>query len=157
MRSRAGLPGLPWLVLLLLLLPCAAPCPAQDDAGGDDTAKEEEQKDGLSDEQLADRLVAAAWCAVRPAEARGTEPEEGELTCDAGFGAAIWKRGHLAAVIVVGAQSAGPGVAYVFNPGARRPIAIAGGVVLPWDSTAIYMEPTGVLGITVSFLRGGSE
>lgn len=138
------------LALLLTLL-IAPPCLAQDDT------EEQEQPGQEQENELADHLVAAAWCAVRPAEARGTEPEEGELTCDAGFGAAIWKRGHLAAVVVVGAQSAGPGVAYVFNPGARRPIAIAGGVVLPWDSTAIYMEPTGVLGITVSFLRGGSE
>lgn len=130
------------LLLFLLLLPTALP--AQD-------GKDQEG------EAFASRLVGAAWCAVRPKEDRGTELEEGELGCDGGVGAAFWKRGHFAGVVVIGARSAGPGGAYIFNPGANRPIAVAAGVVLPWDTTAIYMEPTFVLGITVSFWQGGSE
>lgn len=130
------------LLLFIFLLPSAVAAQAE---------KDQEK------EAFASRLVGAAWCAVRPKEDRGTELEEGELGCDGGVGAAFWKRRHVAGVIVIGARSAGPGAAYIFNPGANRPIAVAAGVVLPWDTTAIYMEPTFVLGITVSFWQGGSE
>lgn len=126
---------------LLLLVPLAAPCLAQETA---------DNEDALSP------LVGAAWCVVLPAEARSEEPEEGALGCDGGVGAALWRNGRLAVVAVVGAQSAGGGLAYILNPGRGRPVALAVGVVVPWDTAGIYTEPSVAAGITISW-RGAPE
>lgn len=105
-------------------------------------------------EEAPSPLVGAAWCVVLPAEDRGKKREKGEVGCDGGVGAAFWQRGRWAAVGALGRETLVFGGAYILNPGARNPLAIALGAGVPWDTSGVYMEPALFIGGTISW-KGG--
>lgn len=79
-------------------------------------------------------IVAAAWCAVRTGE-----PEEGDVGCDIGVGAALWRRGQLFLAGVVGQETAGFGfgVTAFRSEDGRLVVAAAIGIVAPYGEHGI--------------------
>jgi len=94
-------------------------------------------------------LVGATWCAVRTSEAAPGDPG-----CDVGLGAALLHWHRLAWVAVVGGETLGTGLSWSLNPRRRSGplIAVAAGVVVPYDSSGIDARKAApALGATLAF------
>lgn len=88
-----------------------------------------------SEAQAADaapRLVAATWCPVRSGE-----PVEGDVGCDAGLGAALYRKGRIFIAAVVGGKSVGGGLGWTAGKAGPVVVAVALGVVAPYDESGI--------------------
>jgi hypothetical protein len=100
------------------------------------------------------RLAAAAWYVVRRS---GDDLPEGEIGRDFGLGVGLLRWRRLSWVAVVGAQSLGTGLAWVAHRGGEgRPvIAVAVGVVAPYDEGGVYSDQLRpAVGATVALGRG---
>jgi len=100
-------------------------------------------------EPEAPTLVGATWCAVRT-----SDPEPGDSGCDVGLGAALLHWHRLAWVAVVGGETLGTGLSWSLNPRRRSGplIAVAAGVVVPYDSSGIDARKAApALGATLAF------
>lgn len=173
------------LLLALAVLSAAGPARAQDEPEDEPVAEEsegepevpaddpgeaeegDEEPDGEGDEEAEEEaadevpqpepggpLVAAAWCVARSGPA-----DEDDLGCDLGLGLALYRRGPLALVSVVGAESVGAGVAWVVARPERAlasSVAVALGVVARYGDGGIDTSETYLaLGATLSFARPG--
>lgn len=124
---------------------------------------------------LYGQIAAAGWCVVtdRKSESKSTDqpsqppddsfpPQSDEsestspLGCDIGIGFSLYTHNRLAIVAVVGSESIGSGLAWIINPHAKsesdhRPVmAIAIGIVTPYDSSGIGRDVQLALGMTLS-------
>lgn len=126
------------------------------------------------------QIAAAGWCVVTdqnqesvtdpvdepPDDSFPPQPDEqptqpNQLGCDIGIGFSLYTyRNRLAFVAVVGSESIGSGVAWILNPDAKsdsdhRPImAIAIGIVTPYDGNGIGRNVQLALGMTLSLRQG---
>lgn len=135
MRLRFAWP----LFLLLALLPVAA--------GAQVVADDEEEQ---AEEESESLIVAAGWCTFQTGEA--DEEEEVPPGCDLGVGVSFFGRGPWRVVAAVGSWSVGVGLARVAVRPKRGPvIAVAIGLIVPYDSSGIDPHPRLALGATFGF------
>lgn len=87
-------------------------------------------------EPEAPRIVAAAWCPVRSED----EPEEDDPGCDVGVGAALLRHGRAALVGAIGTETVGLGGAWVAHSGEQLTVAVAVGVVAPYDGDGLRAD-----------------
>lgn len=136
---------------------------------------------------LHGQVAAAGWCVVTDQESNSDsssidqppddsfppqpdeQPEQpNQLGCDIGIGFLLYrpsnpKYNRFALVAVIGSESLGPGIAYILNPNAKseadhRPImAIAFGVIAPYDGNGIGRDLQLALGMTLSLRQGAEE
>jgi hypothetical protein len=91
-------------------------------------------------------LVGAVWCPMK------SDRSEDGLTCDAGMGAALYRRGRAFLAAVVGSKTAGLGIGWLGHRGERVTVAAAIGLVAPYDGGGIYIsEAAPALGVTFGF------
>lgn len=96
-------------------------------------------------------LTASAWCALRDRDEPAAELEPG---CDAGLAAAFYRHGRLALVGAIGTETVGLGAAWVVWSGDGPTVAVAGGVIAPYDGEGVYpREWAPALGVTMSWGR----
>jgi hypothetical protein len=126
---------------------------------------------------LYGQVAAAGWCVVANNNQSDSQPPDDPLLapdpndqssdeslgCDMGVGFSLYTyHDRLAWVAVLGSESLGSGVAWIINPQAKsaadhRPIiAIAIGIVTPYDTQGISNNIQFALGATLS-LRGVKE
>lgn len=115
------------------------------------------------------QIAAAGWCIVTDSSSKDPieqpddsfHPQEDEqstsLGCDIGIGFSLYTyHNRLAVVAVVGSESIGSGIAWIINPHAKsatdhRPVmAIAIGIVTPYDGSGIGRDVQLALGMTLS-------
>lgn len=135
-------------VIVMLPLPCAA-------------QETDEPAEETTTSQETSPLTAAAWCVVKghrdPTNASDDESSEATVFsgCDLGAGLSLYRHRSWAGVFVLGTQTAGIGIAYVAHRPKTGPvIAIAVGIVVPYDSRGLYAgEWAPAVGATLSFGR----
>lgn len=123
------------------------------------------------------QIAAAGWCVVQssnnqsdqsnPDDSFPPQSDESEsssaLGCDIGIGFSLYTLNRLALVAVVGSESIGSGVAWIINPHKKsetdhRPVmAIAIGIVTPYDGNGIGRDVQFALGMTLSLRQGVSD
>lgn len=100
------------------------------------------------------RLSAAVWCKVidgkKPVESSSDTSDS--YGCDAGLGFSLYHLNRAHIVGVIGAQSVGAGFAWVLSPEtAKRTIAVAIGIIMPYDTNGVYARDYSLaLGTTIS-------
>jgi hypothetical protein len=170
------------LLLLAFALPSAAqepepsPEPVADEEAGFDPFAGMELDDRIELQEEVEpepepahpRILAAAWCVleegepaapVDPAAEPATEEPDG-IGCDVGVGAELLGRsfaqGRLSWVAVGGTKSLGSGVSWAWLEG-RRPVAVAVGVVVPYDGGGIYPDGASLALFATVGLFGGTQ
>lgn len=109
----------------------------------------ETPEEGIETSASHPRLVAAGWC---PVVRDGEAEEDGRPGCDVGLGLALGSWRRLAVVAVVGTDSVGTGFAWVVRDAGGPAIAVAVGVVAPYDDTGVYADRLApALGITLNW------
>lgn len=108
------------------------------------------QEDGGEAEERESLIVAAGWCTFQSGEA---SDEEGAAPgCDLGVGVSLYGRDRWRVVAAVGSWSVGAGLAWVaLRPGRGPVIAVAVGLMAPYDSSGIDPHPRLALGATFGF------
>lgn len=123
---------------------------------------------------LHGQVAAAGWCVVKSSNSQSSDsnstdqqppddsfpPQSDEsdsttspLGCDIGVGFSLYTHNRLAVVAVVGSESIGSGIAWILNPNApdNRPVmAVAIGIVTPYDRNGIGRDVQLALGMTLS-------
>lgn len=144
-----------WLVLLLAVFPMAA-VSAQvgpDAEPVEDEPVVEEAEEAKEPEQRESLIVAAGWCTFQSKTKTNEEPAENAAPgCDLGVGVSLYGSGRWRVVAAVGSWSVGAGLAWVALKPERGPvIAVALGLMAPYDSSGIDPHPRLALGATFGF------
>lgn len=130
--------------------------------------------DEQSAAQRTNPFVAAGWCTVKEsgedstATDTDTDPSDdtddqtvtdsdSDSYCDIGIGFALYTRGQLSVVGVIGSMSAGLGLGWRIPTPERGPVlAVAIGALVRYDADGIGRDIRPGLGITLTFGRTGT-
>lgn len=172
-----------FLFLSVVFLSCAVPLAAQGPiplrlpvsapVEQDEQESAEEPAEPTADTKTPSPspFVAAGWCTVKESgeDSAAADPIDGDegtqstndsasaSYCDMGIGFALYTRGQLSVVGVIGSMSAGLGLGWRIPTPERGPIlAVAIGVLVRYDADGIGRDIRPGLGITLTFGRSGT-
>lgn len=153
-------------------IPLRVPPPVVEDEDEQEPAEEPAESTADTESPSPSPFVAAGWCTVKESgeDSTATDPIDGgedtqtttdsdsDSYCDMGIGFALYTKGRVSIVGVIGSMSTGLGLGVRIPTPERGPIlAVAIGVLVRYDADGIGRDIRPGLGITLTFGRGDSN